>query len=73
MRDTGDSIKVGDKVSKGSLLAKLENDSSNIDPKKDVPIKENITKEKTIEKKETININTSKIIKTKFIKTSKNN
>ena len=44
------NVKVGDKVSKGSLLAKLENGSSNIDPKKEVSIKENITKEKTIEK-----------------------
>ena len=51
------NVKVGDKVSKGSLLAKLEKTSSNINQKEVVP------KEKTVNKEETINFDTTKIVK----------
>ena len=61
------NVKVGDKVAKGSLLAKLDINQSDVSEKEKKPNNENLTEEKIIEKKEIENTNLNKIIKKKLL------
>ena len=61
-------MKVGDKVSKGSLLAKIDGGTLNTSEKEKKEKNESLEKENFLEKKEIENTNFDKIVKKKIIK-----
>ena len=64
------NVKVGDKVTKGSLLAKLENIQSDVDNNSKNSTNKDLKEEKILEKEETENINSIKIVKKVFAQPS---